>query len=173
MQDALPDLVLSTEALPHNAMNEMPSNPANDTTDEKLMLAFSHGSPEAFTELFRRYRQPIYAFFRRRVADAARAEELAQETFLGLVRSAARYAPRALFRTYLYALALKVLRADRRKTTYRLAFFGRHALSRIYLYAIRLKVLRAPLRKTTYRLPFFGRHGTIPDPAKQDATESS
>src|ERR1700738_3298768 len=88
------------------------------------MLAFSHGSPEAFTELFRRYRQPIYGFFCRRVPDPSRAEELAQETFLALLRSGVRYEPRALFRTYLYAIALKILRADRRKTTFRAAFFG-------------------------------------------------
>jgi RNA polymerase sigma-70 factor (ECF subfamily) len=141
MQDAVPALVPNTEALPHNAMNETPNNPADATIDEKLMLAFSQGSPDAFAELFRRYRQPIFGFFRRRVADPAHAEELAQETFLALVRSAARYEPRALFRTYLYAIALKILRADHRKTTFRLAFFGRP--------------------------------GTIPDPAKQDATEAS
>ncbi len=124
MQEALPVLVLNREAPPGNAMNETPANPTNITTDATLMRSFSQGSHEAFTELFRRYRQPIYGFFRRRVADAARAEELAQETFLALLRSGVRYEPHALFRTYLYAIALKILRADRRKTTFRAAFFG-------------------------------------------------
>lgn len=124
MQDALPALVLSTEALRRNAMNETPVSPTSPATDEKLMLAFSHGSSEAFTELFRRYRQPIYGFFRRRVADPAHAEELAQETFLALLRSATRYEPRALFRTYLYAIGLKILRAHRRKAAFRATFFG-------------------------------------------------
>ena len=87
-------------------MNETPANPA---TDEKLMLVFSQGSAEAFTELFHRYRLPIYAFFRRRLADPTHAEELSQETFLAVLRSAARYEPRALFRTYLYAIALKIV----------------------------------------------------------------
>jgi len=41
-----------------------------------------------------------------------------------LLRSGARYEPRALFRTYLYAIALRILRADRRKTTFRAAFLG-------------------------------------------------
>ena len=49
-------------------------------TDEQLMLDFQGGSKEAFTELFARYRQPIYGYFRRRLTDAGRAEELAQET---------------------------------------------------------------------------------------------
>ena len=99
-------------------------NKAFNPGDEHLMLAFSHGSPEAFTELFHRYKQPIYGFFRRRISDPAHAEELAQETFLALVRSASRYQPRALFRTYLYAIALKLLRAHRRKAAFRATFLG-------------------------------------------------
>ena len=41
-------------------------------SDEQLMLKFQKGSAEAFTELFERYREPIYSFFRRRLQDAAR-----------------------------------------------------------------------------------------------------
>ncbi len=85
------------------------------TSDEKLMLEFQQGSQEAFTELFQRYREPLYGFFRRRLDDAARAEELAQETFVAVLRGVTRYEPRALFRTYLYAIALNLLAAERRK----------------------------------------------------------
>lgn len=120
MQDIPLEPVLNSEALSPSAMNETPTSP----TDEKLMLAFTQGSPEAFTELFHRYRQPIYAFFHRRLADPNHAEELVQETFLALLRSATRYEPRALFRTYLYAIAFKILRAHRRKAIFRAAFFG-------------------------------------------------
>ena len=88
-------------------------------TDEQLMLDFQRGSKEAFSELFGRYRDPIFGYFRRRIADAARAEELAQETFLAVLRAVVRYEPRALFRTYLYGIALKQLAAERRKSTYR------------------------------------------------------
>lgn len=85
---------------------------------------------DAFAELFRRYQQPIYGFFRRRVTDAGRAEELAQETFLALLRGAASYEPRALFRTYLYAIGLRILRAERRKAAFRAALLGQLAHSR-------------------------------------------
>jgi len=85
------------------------------TSDEQLMLDFQRGSHEAFAELFQRYREAIYGFFRRRVNHRARAEELAQETFLAVLRGAARYEPRALFRTYLYAIALHLLAAEQRK----------------------------------------------------------
>jgi hypothetical protein len=36
------------------------------TTDEALMLEFRAGRRAAFDELFDRYRQPLYGFFRRR-----------------------------------------------------------------------------------------------------------
>lgn len=85
------------------------------TNDEQLMLQFQRGARAAFAELFERYRGPIYGFFRRRLNDAARAEELAQETFLAVLRRAARYEPRALFRTYLFGIALNLLAAERRK----------------------------------------------------------
>jgi len=93
------------------------------------MLAFSHGNAAAFDELFARYHQPIFAFFRRRTVDLSRAEELSQETFIAVIRAASRYAPRALFRTYLYAIAFKILRADRRKTAFRSFFFGSNVKS--------------------------------------------
>jgi RNA polymerase sigma-70 factor, ECF subfamily len=94
------------------------------TSDERLMLDFSKGAAEAFAELFRRYKQPLFGFFRRRLADAGQAEELTQETFLAVVRGAARYQPRALFRTYLYAIAFRILRAYRRKQVFRATFLG-------------------------------------------------
>lgn len=104
------------------------TQPASQT-DEQLMLAFSHGVAFSFDELFSRYRQPIFAFFRRRTSELPRAEELTQETFLALLRAAGRYQPRALFRTYLYAIAFKILRADRRKTSFRSFFFGSNAVA--------------------------------------------
>jgi len=83
------------------------------TSDEQLMLEFQRGSAEAFTELFARYREPIYGFFRRRLDNVARAEELAQETFVAILRGIERYEPRALFRTYLYGIALSTRRSSR------------------------------------------------------------
>jgi DNA-directed RNA polymerase specialized sigma24 family protein len=72
------------------------------TSDEALMLQFQGGSTEAFDELFARYREPLFGFFRRRLNSCERAEDLAQETFLAV-------------RTYLYGIALNLLAAERRK----------------------------------------------------------
>ncbi|HTS13870.1 MAG TPA: RNA polymerase sigma factor [Candidatus Limnocylindrales bacterium] len=84
-------------------------------SDDQLMLEFHKGSREAFQELFERYRDPLYGFFRRRLENPARAEELAQECFLALLRNAERYEPRASFRSYLYGIAVNLVSAERRK----------------------------------------------------------
>jgi RNA polymerase sigma factor (sigma-70 family) len=84
-------------------------------SDEGLMLEFRSGSREAFEELFARYREPLYGFFRRRLESSERAEDLTQETFLAVIRATSRYEPRALVRTYLYGIALKLLAAERRR----------------------------------------------------------
>src|SRR6185437_13507067 len=85
------------------------------TSDEALMLEFQRGSRAAFEELFARYCKPLYGFFKRRLNSPERAEDLTQETFLAVIRATSRYEPRALVRTYLYAIALKLLSAERRK----------------------------------------------------------
>ena len=129
MQYTLSALVLDSEAAKNRLMGDASENPdavnpAAVQTDEQLMVEFSRGSTEAFSELFSRYKQPVFGFFRRRVADPAQAEELAQETFLAILRASSRYEPRALFRTYLYAIGLKILGAHRRKTAFRATFLG-------------------------------------------------
>lgn len=114
------------EASAPGTMTDASTNPGRDgaTTDEQLMVAFSRGSMDAFGELFSRYKQPLYGFFRRRIGDPAQAEELTQETFLVILLPSSRYEPRASFRTYLYAVGFNLLRAHRRKTTFRAMFFG-------------------------------------------------
>src|SRR5215470_13877337 len=84
-------------------------------TDEALMLEFQRGSRAAFEELFARYQGPLYGFFRRRLPDGGRADDLVQETFLAVIGAQARYEPRALVRTYLYGIALKLVVSERRK----------------------------------------------------------
>ncbi len=88
------------------------------TSDEQLMLEFQQGSREAFAELFERHLQAVFAFFRRRLREPARAEELAQETFLAVLRGIERYEPRATFRSYLYAIAFRQLSGERRRSAH-------------------------------------------------------
>jgi RNA polymerase sigma-70 factor (ECF subfamily) len=129
MQEASHAFVLHSEAAKPLIMLDAPENPdaydsATPLTDEQLMVAFARGSADAFTSLFQRYKQPLFGFFRRRVTDPAQAEELAQETFLVILRAASHYQASALFRTYLYAIAFKILNAHRRKSAFRATFWG-------------------------------------------------
>lgn len=129
MQDEEPVLVLHLEAATQRTMNDAQSDSAEDgsqtpPSDEDLMVAFSRGQTDAFSALFARYKQPVFGFFRRRVADPAQAEELTQETFLAILRASERYQPSALFRTFLYAVGFKILRAYRRKAAFRATFLG-------------------------------------------------
>ncbi|HYN07656.1 MAG TPA: sigma-70 family RNA polymerase sigma factor [Vicinamibacterales bacterium] len=84
-------------------------------TDDELMLSYRGGEQHAFELLFDRYREPIWRFFRRRIPDAQRSEELTQETFLALLRAAHRYQPRSSFRSYLFGIAFNLLAAARRE----------------------------------------------------------
>jgi RNA polymerase sigma-70 factor, ECF subfamily len=131
MQDTPAAFVLHSEAVAPSVMDETPNSPSqatsesgSSTRDEQLMLDFAKGDEKAFDELFRRYKQLIFGFFRRRLSETSHAEELTQETFLAVLRGASRYQPQALFRTYLYAIAFKILRAHRRRAAFRATFLG-------------------------------------------------
>jgi RNA polymerase sigma-70 factor, ECF subfamily len=89
------------------------------SSDEDLMDEMRRGSRTAFETLFGRYREAIWAFFRRRTADAGRAEELAQDTFVAVLEGAARYERRGLFKSFLFGIAYNVLFADGRKAAHR------------------------------------------------------
>ena len=111
-QDPQPTFVLDSRRTRLDAMNVAAPNleaerPENRSSDEELMAAFSRGSMDAFSELFSRYKQPLFGFFRRRLTDPEQAEELTQETFLAVLRASSRYHPSALFRTYLMQSALR------------------------------------------------------------------
>ena len=88
-------------------------------TDEALAAEVRKGSQPAFETLFERYREPVWRFFRRRIADAGKAEELAQDTFVAILEGAKRYEQRGTFRSYLFGTAYNVLLADRRKASFR------------------------------------------------------
>lgn len=85
------------------------------TTDEALMAAVRGGSRDAFEALFERYRDAVWGFYRRRLHDPARAEELVQDVFVAVLQNVVRYEPRAPFRSYLFGIAFNLLKAERRR----------------------------------------------------------
>src|SRR5918999_1063332 len=73
--------------------------------DEELMLAYRDGNADAFDQLYRRHKGPLYRYLLRQCRDAAAAEELFQDICMNLVRARSNYAVTARFTTYLYRLA--------------------------------------------------------------------
>lgn len=84
-------------------------------TDEELMAQFQAGDDGAFERLYERYKRPIYHYVYRRVGHDGRAEELAQEVFLGLVRARGSWRQEASFKTYLYRIALNQCASEARR----------------------------------------------------------
>lgn len=76
-----------------------------DRSDEELMLAYRGGDTRAFETLLMRHGSGIYRFALRFLGDRMRAEEVVQESFLRILRSAPRYEHRSSFRNYLYRVA--------------------------------------------------------------------
>ena len=66
---------------------------------------YSHGCENAFGELFNRHRERLYRFLHRMTGDTHEAEEVLQETFVRVARSAETYEPTAKFTTWLFRIA--------------------------------------------------------------------
>jgi len=74
-------------------------------TDEQLLMDYGRGRGDALAELIRRYQQELYAFLHRYVNDQNVAEDLFQETFVQVHRSAARFDTERRFRPWLFTIA--------------------------------------------------------------------
>ncbi len=76
-----------------------------EATDEDLMLSFARGDGAAFEELYGRHELRVFRYLRRHVGNPDAANDLMQDVWFAVARSAARYQPTARFTTWLYTLA--------------------------------------------------------------------
>jgi len=76
-----------------------------DQTDEQLMLSYGAGDAQAFSALLLRYKRQMYSFFLRQTGSTAVADDLFQELFVRVIKSADTYEKRAKFSTWLYRIA--------------------------------------------------------------------
>jgi RNA polymerase sigma-70 factor (ECF subfamily) len=91
--------------------------PAVDTrTDAELIADLSAGNPDAFGELYRRYRTSLFAFCVRMAGDRTRAGDLLHDVFLKLYQSASTIRETGALRIWLYRVARnEVLMSIRQK----------------------------------------------------------
>jgi len=81
-------------------------------SDEELMIKCRNGDMSAFELLVSRYQNAILNFIYRLIGDYHRAEDLSQETFLRMFKSASKYEPRAQFKNWLYRIAVNLCKNE-------------------------------------------------------------
>jgi RNA polymerase sigma-70 factor (ECF subfamily) len=83
-------------------------------TDEDLIAAVAAGDEVALTTLYRRWERPLHAFLAR-YAGGRDVDDLVQETWLRVVRSATRFDARGRASTWLFQIALNLARDRHRR----------------------------------------------------------
>lgn len=79
-----------------------------EPSDEELMLALRDGELAAFDALFRRHYETVRALCARMSAIASAGDDLAQETFLRVLRHRGTFRGDARFTTWIYRIARNV-----------------------------------------------------------------
>jgi len=90
-------------------LDRLPAMEKVQDSDENLMLLYQQGEQVAFETLYRRYKDVLYRYFLRHCSNREQSEELYQEVWIKLINSAARYKPKAKFKTYLFTIAHNTL----------------------------------------------------------------
>ena len=73
--------------------------------DAALMILVKQGDSRAFAELVDKYKQPVMNLAYRMLRDATEAEDLAQNVFVQVYKSARRYEASSKFSTWLFTIA--------------------------------------------------------------------
>ncbi|MDB6021612.1 MAG: rna polymerase sigma factor region 2 [Pedosphaera sp.] len=89
----------------------------NPDPDAALMLRVKRGDDAAFAELVDKYKQPVMNLVYRILHDAIEAEDLAQNVFLQVHKSAHRYEVTARFSTWLFTIARNLCLNEIRRRT--------------------------------------------------------
>ena len=82
------------------------------TSDEDLMMGCRNGDMSAFELLVMRYKDLMINYIHRSISDYHRAEDLAQETFIRVLKSASGYEPKCQFKNWLYLIATNLCRNE-------------------------------------------------------------
>jgi len=85
-----------------------PESPLEERADEELMLLYAEGEVKAFEILLKRYERPLFNFIVRSVRREDLAEELLQEVFIRVIKSASNYQQTAKFSTWIYTIARNI-----------------------------------------------------------------
>ncbi len=110
---AVPTKPRSTAAQMTATAGAVPADRALD--DGALMARVKQGDEQAFADLVDRYKNPLVNYLTRMTRSRERAEDLAQDAFVRVYRSAGRYRERGQFQAFLYRIATNQLRSEERR----------------------------------------------------------
>ena len=98
----------------------MDSSPISDESDEELMKLVADGDARSFRRLVERHQQMVIGTVARMIGSAD-AEDLAQQVFINVWKSAPRWRPEARFTTWLMTITKRlVFNESRRRARSRL-----------------------------------------------------
>jgi RNA polymerase sigma-70 factor (ECF subfamily) len=92
-----------------------PDPASEDARDLELMRRIATGDTEAFAELVRRHQHAVYGTVAKMLGNPTDAEDIAQQVFLRVWRSAPRYQPTAKFTTWLFTIARNLVFNESRR----------------------------------------------------------
>jgi len=87
----------------------------NNPNDAELMARLAAGDTAALGELAQRHQDRVLSLSYRVMRDWDKAEDIAQEAFLRVYRSAKHYQPKALFTTWLYRIVVNLCLDEQRR----------------------------------------------------------
>lgn len=84
-------------------------------TDEDIMAAVVDGQLDRLSELYQRYRRPLYGFLLKRVNASATAEDLLQTTFERVIKYRASFREGSTFKSWVFTIARNALHDSLKK----------------------------------------------------------
>lgn len=99
-----------------------PARPKPNPTDEVLLVKIAQKDEAAFNTIFDRYSRQIYNFINKQVAERESVEDLVQEVFLRVFKSAKNFDPEKKFSSWIYKIALNEVKRHWKRTSSRQTF---------------------------------------------------
>ena len=90
--------------------------------DEELLGRLAAGDLQAFNVIFERYHRQIYNFIKKQVAEHESVEDLTQEVFMRVFKSAANFDVTKKFSSWVYKIALNEIKRHWKRTGSRQTF---------------------------------------------------
>lgn len=141
-----------------NSIRQAFSRGRQGVTDDELLIRGAAGDDNAFRTLVERWQGRVFGFLVRMLGSEAEAEDMAQETFIRMCKSAGTYRDEGRFASWLFRIAgnLARSRARRRKIVQFISFDPSEHDVPVAPEAdrdVQLRELREALRRALEKLP--------------------